>query len=245
LTPEFQDKTRRPCPGNRHNFPYISNSTVPGFEKRPGKNIREPDSSATPSPHATIEQLRELAAGCQACPLWKRATQTVFGEGPPRAEIMLVGEQPGDSEDLAGRPFVGPAGEILNRALAESAIERQKVYVTNVVKHFKWMPRGKRRIHETPRAAEIQACLPWLYAEIDRVQPKILVCLGATAAKALLGSDFRVSRQRGERVSSDLAPNVMATVHPSSLLRIKEKEERDREIEHFIRDMTKAAGLLK
>jgi uracil-DNA glycosylase len=241
----FIDSWQNSLPGNRHNFPYISTSTVPGLEKRPGKNIREPDSSADPYAHATVEQLRELAAGCKACPLWKRATQTVFGEGPPRAKIMLVGEQPGDSEDRTGRPFVGPAGEILNRALSEAAIERQKVYVTNVVKHFKWTPRGKRRIHETPRAAEIDACLPWLHAEINRVQPKILVCLGATAAKALLGSDFRVSRQRGERVRSDFAPNVMATVHPSSLLRIKDKEERDREIEHFISDLAKAARLLK
>jgi DNA polymerase len=197
------------------------------------------------SPGATLRQLRNLAAGCRACPLWKRATQTVFGEGPERANIMLVGEQPGDSEDVSGRPFVGPAGEILNRALHASGMERQELYVTNVVKHFKWVPRGKRRIHETPRAAEIHACLPWLQEEIDRVKPQILICLGATAAKALLGRDFRVSSQRGERVESDLAPNVMATVHPSSLLRIKEKEEREREIKRFIRDLSTAARLLK
>jgi len=157
---------------------------------------------------------------------------------------MLVGEQPGDSEDKIGRPFVGPAGELLDRMLEEAGIDRKQVYVTNIVKHFKWIPRGKRRLHQTPRASEINACKPWLEAEIKRIRPAVIVCLGATAAKGLLGNDFRVSRQRGERIASDLAPNVMATVHPSSLLRIEDEKERHREKANFIRDLRLAARLI-
>jgi DNA polymerase len=195
-------------------------------------------------PNASIDQLREIAANCKACDLWRNATQTVFGEGPPRAKVMFVGEQPGDKEDIAGHPFVGPAGLFLDRALEEAGIDRNKVYVTNVVKHFKWVPRGKRRIHQTPRASEIRACKPWLLAEIDRIKPRVLVCLGATAAKALLGKDFSVTRQRGKLVESDLAPKVMATVHPSSLLHIQDEKERHAETARFINDMKKIAKLL-
>jgi uracil-DNA glycosylase family protein len=195
-------------------------------------------------PNASIDQLREIAANCKACDLWRNATQTVFGEGPPRAKVMFVGEQPGDKEDIAGHPFVGPAGLFLDRALEEAGIDRNKVYVTNVVKHFKWVPRGKRRIHQTPRASEIRACKPWLLAEIDRIKPRVLVCLGATAAKALLGKDFSVTRQRGKLVESDLAPKVMATVHPSSLLHIQDEKERHAETARFINDVKKIAKLL-
>jgi DNA polymerase len=192
----------------------------------------------------TIGALREEAKRCTACPLYKNATQTVFGEGPSRADVMLVGETPGDREDLAGRPFVGPAGKLLDRALAEAGIERDAAYVTNVVKHFKWVPRGKRRIHAKPNAREIQACEPWLKAEIALVKPDVLVCLGATAAQALLGRAFRVTRQRGQKVESDLARVVLATVHPSSLLR-GEPSEREVEFARFVADLQIAAEALR
>jgi DNA polymerase len=190
----------------------------------------------------TLPAVRDIAKGCKACDLYARGTQTVFGEGPPRADIMLVGEQPGDAEDLAGRPFVGPAGKLLDRALEEAGIERSRVYVTNVVKHFNWEPRGKRRIHAKPNAAEIGACRPWLDTEIALVKPRILVCLGATAAQALLGRSFRVSTQRGERVASPLAPIVTATVHPSSILRAPDDGTRREEMRRFVADLRKAAG---
>src|ERR687896_2528294 len=177
----------------------------------------------------TLGKLREAAAGCKACPLWETGTQTVFGEGLARAEVMLVGEQPGDREDREGRPFVGPAGRLLDEALEEAGIDRSLAYVTNVVKHFKWTARGKRRIHAQPSWGEIAACRPWLEAELAVVRPRVLVCLGATAAQALLGRDFRVMQRRGELVESDLAEYVTATVHPSSILRAHD-EERDREI---------------
>src|SRR5438876_405523 len=164
----------------------------------------------------TLSAAREAAKSCQACDLYKRGTQTVFGEGSRDAELMLVGEQPGDAEDLAGRPFVGPAGRVLDRALEEAGIDRSVVYVTNVVKHFKWEPRGKRRIHKKPNAGEIAACRPWLDTEIALVKPRVIVCLGATAAQALLGKSFRVTQQRGKLLKSELAPYMMATVHPSS-----------------------------
>src|SRR5205085_11448923 len=167
----------------------------------------------------TISKLQDAARGCQACPLWKTGTQTVFGEGSPRAKVIFVGEQPGNDEDLAGKPFVGPAGKLLDKALAEAGIDREEVYVTNAVKHFKWEPRGKRRIHKKPNAREIAACRPWLDAELDLLKPQVIVCLGATAAQTLIGKDFKVSRQRGEFVASTLAPKVIATVHPSSILR--------------------------
>jgi DNA polymerase len=194
--------------------------------------------------HADISALREAASGCTACPLYLNATQTVFGEGPQRAPMMLVGEAPGDSEDLTGHPFVGPAGRLLDRCLIEAGIERGQAYVTNTVKHFKWEPRGKRRIHIKPNAAEIAACLPWLQAELATVQPKILVALGATAAQTLFGKAFRVTRDRGRPVPSHWAPYALATVHPSSLLRAPDEETRDREIARFIGDLKRAAELL-
>jgi uracil-DNA glycosylase len=189
----------------------------------------------------TIETVREAAAGCRACDLHTRGTQTVFGEGPRRAEVMLVGEQPGNAEDIAGHPFVGPAGRLLDTALADAGIDRRLVYVTNVVKHFKWEPRGKRRIHAKPTAAEIGACRPWLETEIAIVRPRVLVCLGATAAQALLGKTFKVSRQRGELVPSDLAPVVAATVHPSSILRAGGDEARRAEMRRFVEDLQAVA----
>ena len=185
----------------------------------------------------TLPGVREIAAGCKACDLYKRGTQTVFGEGPPKAELMLVGEQPGDAEDLAGHPFVGPAGRLLDTALEEAGIDRSQVYVTNVVKHFKWEPRGKRRIHAKPNAAEIGACRVWLEVEIALVKPRVLVCLGATAAQALLGKSFKVSQQRGTVVPSPLAPIVSATVHPSSILRAPDDEARREEMRRFVKDL--------
>ena len=197
--------------------------------------------------HPTLENVRQAAAGCQACDLWKRGTQTVFGEGRTTAKVMFVGEQPGDREDVTGRPFVGPSGMLLDRALEAAGIDRQDTYVTNVVKHFKWVPaeRGKRRIHKKPAASEINACRPWLDAELSLVKPQVLVCLGATAAQALLGKGFSVNRQRGELIASDLAPHVMATVHPSSLLRLSEDADRDAEMERFIKDLRMIVPLLK
>ena len=211
-----------------------------GREPRPG----EPVSQLLPD-RPTLGAVREVAAGCKACDLYKRGTQTVFGEGPRKAEMMLVGEQPGDAEDLAGHPFVGPAGKLLDRALEEAGIDRKLVYVTNVVKHFKWEPRGKRRIHAKPNAAEIGACRPWLETEIALVKPRVLVCLGATAAQALLGKTFRVSRQRGEFVPSSLAPLATATVHPSSILRAPDDDARREEMRRFVEDLKKIARAIR
>jgi DNA polymerase len=199
---------------------------------RPGQPV-----AALLPPRPTLAVAREIAKDCKACDLYRRGTQTVFGEGPRRAEIMMVGEQPGDAEDLAGHPFVGPAGKLLDRALEEAGIDRAVVYVTNVVKHFKWEPRGKRRIHAKPNAAEIGACRPWLDTEIALVRPQILVCLGATAAQALLGKGFKVSQQRGTPVESPLAPIVLATVHPSSILRARDEETRRTEMARFVEDL--------
>jgi DNA polymerase len=193
----------------------------------------------------TLASVRAAATRCRACDLWKRGTQTVFGEGASKAELMFVGEQPGDQEDLAGHPFVGPAGKLLDRALVEAGIDRGAVYVTNVVKHFKWEPRGKRRIHKKPNAAEIAACRPWLDTEIELVKPRAIVCLGATAAQALLGRQFKVTAHRGEFVPSSLAPLVMATVHPSSILRAPDDESRHLEMERFTDDLRKVARALK
>jgi uracil-DNA glycosylase len=192
----------------------------------------------------TLPKLRAAAAHCRACDLWKRGTQTVFGEGAAHAEVVLVGEQPGNDEDLAGRPFVGPAGKLLDRALEAAGIDRTQVYVTNVVKHFKWVPQGKRRIHQKPNAREIAACRPWLDAEIDLLKPKVIVCLGATAAQALLGRQFLVSQQRGRLVPSPLAPHVTATVHPSSILRAPDDETRHAEMARFIDDLKRVARVL-
>jgi len=193
----------------------------------------------------TLKNIAEVAAGCKACDLYKRGTQTVFGEGPRKAAVMLVGEQPGDAEDLAGHTFVGPAGKLLDRALEQAGIDRTTVYVTNVVKHFKWEPRGKRRIHAKPNAGEISACRPWLDTEIALVRPHALICLGATAAQALLGKGFKVSQQRGEFVQSSLAPLVMATVHPSSILRARDDEARREEMARFVADLKKLARRLQ
>jgi len=185
----------------------------------------------------TLDSLRAAAAGCRGCELWKRATQTVFGEGRPDARVVLVGEQPGHEEDLEGRPFVGPAGRLLDRALEAAGIARDDVYVTNVVKHFKWDPRGKRRIHAKPNRADIAACLPWLHAELDVVSPDVVVCLGSTAAQALLGPGFRVTKQRGQWVSRPRAARVLATVHPSSILRAPDDEARQREFDALVADL--------
>jgi uracil-DNA glycosylase family protein len=195
---------------------------------------------ATPPATSSLAEVREAARACTACHLYKRATQTVFGEGPKRAPIMLVGEQPGDYEDAAGKPFVGPAGKILDRALAEAGINRDEVYVTNAVKHFKWEPRGKRRIHQKPNSREVAACRPWMEAEMRLVKPKLVVCLGSTAGQAFFGSSFRVTRERGKVLSSKLAPKVVATVHPSSLLRQPDEVSRDREYAHFVVDLRAA-----
>src|SRR4051794_35457063 len=196
-------------------------------------------------PKPTLPAVADAARGCRACDLYKRGTQTVFGEGPARARVMMVGEQPGDAEDVAGHPFVGPAGKLLDRALEEAGIDRDRVYVTNVVKHFKWEPRGKRRIHAKPNGAEIAACRPWLETEIALVKPRVLVCLGATAAQALLGRSFKVSQQRGRFVESPLAPRGTATIHPSSILRAPDDEARRLEMSRFVADLTRVAAALE
>ena len=192
-----------------------------------------------------LARLAEAAAGCRACRLWERATQTVFGEGPPDAELMLVGEQPGDREDTAGRPFVGPAGAVLRRGRGEAGLDPSRAYVTNAVKHFKWKPAGRRRIHQRPDSAQIAACRPWLEAELRIVQPRALVCLGATAAQALLGRGVRVTRDRGRPLQSDLAPVVMATVHPSSILRAPDAAARDAAMEGFVSDLRQVRRALE
>jgi len=202
---------------------------------------RNSDKSANPPvpPDATLEQLQKAAKNCRACDLWKLGTQTVFGKGSPNAQIMMIGEQPGNQEDPEGKPFVGPAGKLLDAALEEAGIDRKKVYVTNAAKHFKWEPRGKRRIHKKPNAAEIAACRPWLDAEIAALRPKIIVCLGATAAQSLFGRDFRVTQHRGEFLRSSLAPYVLATVHPSSIVRAPDEATRAEEMKRFIADLKK------
>ena len=207
--------------------------------KRPNKDAAEliPD-------HPTISSVCDAAKNCQACDLYKRGTQTVFGEGARKARLMFVGEQPGDAEDLAGHPFVGPAGKLLDRALVEAGIDRAAVYVTNVVKHFKWEPRGKRRIHKKPSAGEIAACRPWLDTEIALVKPRAIVCLGATAAQSLLGRQFKVTAHRGEFIASTLAPIMLATVHPSSILRAPDDETRRSEMKRFTDDLRKVARAL-
>jgi DNA polymerase len=196
----------------------------------------------------SLPTLSEAVQRCQGCGLFAYATQAVFGEGPRDADLMLVGEQPGDREDVAGAPFVGPAGQLLDRALAAAGIDRKRVYLTNIVKHFKWKhgpsaarPPGKRRLHEKPNSYEVAACKPWLEQEIRNVRPKLVVCLGSTAAQGLLGASFRVTRQRGEFFDSDLAPLITATVHPSSILRAADDASRQTEMAAFIRDLERAA----
>src|SRR5881398_3104751 len=193
-----------------------------------------------PAPVPATNSLAKVAAAakeCTACPLYKKATQTVFGEGPKHATMLMIGEQPGDYEDVAGKPFVGPAGKILDRALEEAGINRDEVYVTNAVKHFKWEPRGKRRIHQKPNAREIAACRPWLDGELAAIKPDVIVCLGATAGQTVFGPTFRVTRERGKVLSSKLAPKVVATVHPSSLLRQPDEASRQREYKYFVKDL--------
>jgi uracil-DNA glycosylase len=203
------------------------------------------DSAAALIPERpTLPALREAAAGCKACDLWEKGTQTVFGEGTTKAEVMFVGEQPGNDEDLAGKPFIGPAGKVLDEAMEEAGIDRSLAYVTNVVKHFKWEPRGKRRIHQKPNSAEMAACRPWLDAELGQVKPRVLVCLGSTAAQALLGRQFRVTKQRGVPVESDLAEYVIATVHPSSILRAPDDDARRIAYEEFVDDLRRVAELI-
>ena len=192
-----------------------------------------------------LDTLRKAAASCEGCDLYKQATQTVFGEGPPRARVMLVGEQPGDQEDLQGAPFVGPAGDVLNRALAEAGLARDDVYLTNAVKHFKWEPRGKRRIHQKPRLSEMRACRPWLEAEIRAVQPAVIVCLGSTAAQSLMGPQFRITKSRGQVLESAWAPALVATFHPSAVLRAETPEARDETYQSLTSDLAVAAGAAK
>ena len=209
---------------------------------------KEPDESGTAAPFVperpTLPKLREAAAGCTACHLWVTGTQTVFGEGAVASDVMFVGEQPGDQEDLQGRPFVGPAGRVLDEGMEAAGIDRTKAYVTNAVKHFKWEPRGKRRIHQKPNAAEMAACRPWLEAELAVVRPRVLVALGATAAQSLLGRQFRVTKQRGIPIESELAPHVLATVHPSSILRAPDEDARREAYADFVADLRAVAKLL-
>jgi uracil-DNA glycosylase len=186
----------------------------------------------------TLKALREQARRCQACPLWANATQTVFGEGDPHARVMLVGEQPGDAEDRKGHPFVGPAGQLLDRALEAAGVDREHVYITNAVKHFKWQLRGKRRLHKTPAQREIDACHRWLEGEVAALQPRVIVCLGATAAKAVIGAHFKVSTMRGQFVESPLAPRVFATFHPSALLRIRDAAEKESAFRQLVSDLS-------
>jgi uracil-DNA glycosylase len=192
----------------------------------------------------TMTSLREAARNCQGCPLYQNATQTVFGEGPRSARVFFVGEQPGNEEDIEGKPFVGPAGRVLDQALESAGIDRSETYVTNIVKHFKWEPKGKRRLHKKPNAREIAACLPWLEKEIELIKPQVLVCLGATAAQGLLGRDFKVTVQRGRVIPSKFAPHTVATVHPSSILWQRTAEDRQRELTAFIADLKVVKKLL-
>jgi uracil-DNA glycosylase len=200
--------------------------------------VSQSDSAAEFVPNSrSLRTLRQAAAECRGCPLWEDATQTVFGAGPRQAELMLVGEQPGDREDVEGEPFVGPAGGMLARALQSAEIDRGEVYLTNAVKHFKWRARGKRRLHQTPRAGEVEACEPWLEAELDAVRPIAILALGATAAKALYGPSVRVTRDRGRPIESSLAPVAALTIHPSAILRLREREEREEVLGGLVEDL--------
>jgi DNA polymerase len=191
-----------------------------------------------------LKTLEQAAEGCRGCELYKDATQVVFGRGRERAELMLVGEQPGDKEDLAGEPFVGPAGRLLDRALEEAGIDRSEAYVTNAVKHFKWRPQGKRRLHQTPRAGEIEACKPWLQAEVEAVKPQALLAMGATAARSLFGTKVKVTKDRGRPLESPLAPVAAVTVHPSAILRLRDHDEREAELAAFVADLEAVATAL-
>jgi DNA polymerase len=205
--------------------------------------MAEHDSAAEFVPDSrSLRTLRQAAADCRGCPLWEDATQTVFGAGLKKAALMLVGEQPGDHEDVEGEPFVGPAGRILERALQGAKIDRGEVYLTNAVKHFKWRARGKRRLHQTPRAGEVEACKPWLEAELDAVRPLAVLALGATAAKALYGPSVRVTRDRGQLIESSLAPLAALTIHPSAILRLRDHEEREDALDSLVEDLRFVAG---
>lgn len=194
------------------------------------------------NPPVSLTKLRKAAAGCTACPLYRNATKTVFGEGAAHAKVVFVGEQPGDQEDVTGKPFVGPAGQLLNRALEDAGIDRGETYVTNAVKHFKWVPRGKRRLHEKPNRMEIAACKPWLMAEMEAIRPEILVCLGATAAQTILGPAVRVLRDRGQFRESEFSEQTFVTVHPSSLLRAPDEKSREQAYRDFVGDLRKVAA---
>lgn len=213
----------------------------PGRSPEHAKDPAQKQIPATPS----LAGLAKLAQDCKACDLWKRATQTVFGEGRPDSKVMFIGEVPGDREDREGKPFVGPAGILLDKALEEAGIDRSVVYVTNAVKHFNWEERGKRRIHKKPRASEIAACRPWLDAEIERLRPEVIVCLGATAAQAIFGKDFRVTKHRGEFLESALAPHVTATIHPSAILRAPDEAARHEEMKRFVQDLKAIAKVIR
>jgi len=213
--------------------------------RRPARRIPAPESELTAGDDATsIEAAREAAMGCRRCLLWRNATQTVFGEGPENADVIFVGEQPGDQEDLAGKPFVGPAGRVFNSILDDAEINRRKVYVTNAVKHFKFEPRGKRRIHSKPNAGEIQACRWWLDKELDLIKPNLVVALGATAAQALLGKTVPVLKMRGEVILREDGLRVFVTIHPSLILRIREPADKDAERARFLKDMRKVKRLM-
>jgi DNA polymerase len=217
----------------------VTEPPTEGPSRQPGHKY--PDLPGTKS----LTAWREAAAHCRACDLWKNATQTVFGEGRRTAKVVFVGEQPGDREDREGKPFVGPAGRVLDEALEAAGIDRKSVYVTNAVKHFKWRPAGKRRLHEKPNRSEIAACRLWLDAEIGILKPQVIVCLGATAAQALIAPSFKVTRLRGKLIPSTLAPHVMATVHPSSILRAPDDDAREREMKMFVADLTAVARLIR
>lgn len=211
----------------------------------PGRRTESAETAKAWIPdHPTLASVREAASHCRACPLWKRGTQTVFGQGLKKSRVVLVGEQPGDEEDKQGLPFVGPAGRVLDKGLAAAGIERKDAYVTNAVKHFKWVAKGKRRLHQKPNAKEIGACLPWLKVELDLIRPKVVVALGATAAQALFGSKVRVLRDRGQYVDTDWAPHAFVTVHPSSILRTPD-EHRAASMEAFVDDLTAVAAALR
>lgn len=207
--------------------------------------VESPSASEFIPQHATPRTLREAVQSCRGCDLYARATQAVFGEGPNSAQIMLIGEQPGDEEDRRGHPFVGPSGKLLDRALADAGIERSAVYVTNAVKHFKFEERGKRRLHKKPTGLEIRACRPWLEAEINLIQPQIIVCLGATAAQSIFGNTYRLTKERGEFVRNSWAPHVTSTVHPSAVLRAPDEEQRHAEYARFVADLKKVARVWK
>ncbi|MGQ0642748.1 MAG: UdgX family uracil-DNA binding protein [Gemmatimonadaceae bacterium] len=207
-------------------------------------DAREPGAAQFIPPRLTLSSLKRAARDCKGCDLYLHATQTVFGSGKKHARVVLVGEQPGNEEDLRGAPFVGPAGRLLDRALEEAGVNRDEAYVTNVVKHFKWERRGKARIHKKPNAEEIRACRPWLNAELEVLRPKVLVCLGATAAQTLLGRQFRVTEQHGQVLKTDLAEHVVATVHPSSVLRQQTSEDREAALNELIADLRVVAKLL-